>query len=44
MGFKTLNHRLLTLRQARIAYTCAVFNPYGVWTGEVELQLAHFAL
>lgn len=44
LKMKKLAHRLLAPLQARLAYTCAVFNLCTDWNGEVKLQLAPFAL
>ncbi|BCM94160.1 hypothetical protein IAD21_06063 [Abditibacteriota bacterium] len=44
LKMKKLTHRLMAPLQARLAYTCAVFNICTAWDGEVKLQLAPFAL
>ena len=44
LGLKKLSHRKKAPLQARLAYTCAVFNLCLNWSGEVKLELAPFAL
>jgi hypothetical protein len=44
LKMKKLTHRLLAPLQARLAYTCAVFNLCTAWDGDIKLQLAPFAL
>lgn len=44
LKMKKLTHRLMAPLQARLAYTCAVFNICTAWDGDVKLQLAPFAL
>ena len=44
LKLKKLTHRVMAPLQARLAYTCAVFNICTAWNGEVKLQLAPFAL
>jgi len=44
LKLKKLTHRLMAPLQARLAYTCAIFNICTAWDGEVKLQIAPFAL
>ena len=44
LGLKKLTHRKKAPLQARLAYTCAIFNLCLNWSGTVKLELAPFAL
>lgn len=44
LGLKKLTHRKKAPLQARLAYTCAIFNLCLNWSGTIKLELAPFAL